>query len=257
MTSEIFSRSRFRVQSAPPGQARQPVRTFAGRKLPPIQTNQTQKPVEKSFKPSTPDPESVRRVLEQRMTQAMAGPETVLKKQASGDSLTHLTTRRGSLRREMAMTSQDATLVELDAVEISMLHSINRANYAGKEGSFYHMDGLLKHEFEDVSDEESEKVQRRPKISLVRQFEQDDINAPLDGVRLSNLEQRQSALKSLEDRLAGYRHEKMRSSTRSGDLPEDLISGLVYDVDFDCYYNPRTDTYYRLKSMSKSEEAKF
>lgn len=48
------------------------------------------------------------------------------------------------------------------------------------------------------------------------------------------------------------RHEKMRSSTKSGDTGDDQISGLVYDKEFDCYYNPNTERYYRLKSQSKS-----
>ncbi|KIH68699.1 hypothetical protein ANCDUO_00961, partial [Ancylostoma duodenale] len=60
---------------------------------------------------------------------------------------------------------------------------------------------------------------------------------------------RGNTVRDMESRLAGFRHEKMKS-TSSRESNDDRLNGLVYDPDFDCYYNPVTDQYYRLHPES-------
>ncbi|CAB3405502.1 unnamed protein product [Caenorhabditis bovis] len=239
-TSSNVDSPRSRVHSAPPTENRKSSKASF---LPPLAGVAIQ--IEK---PTTPDPEKVRLILEQRISQALAGPSTILKAQKSSND--GLTTRRASLQRSSAITSQEMTLVPIDANELSMLRSINRNQQDGDMNEA--VDDLYKHEYQDESDDEMEALRNRRKSSMVRQDEQEGMDASLAGVRLKPM-----VIKNSESRLSGYRHEKMRSSTKSGDLSVDQISGLVYDIDFDCYYNPKTDTYYRLMSHSKSGESSF
>ncbi|CAP21991.1 Protein CBG00646 [Caenorhabditis briggsae] len=256
--------SRYRVHSAPP--------TSEGRipsRLPPIVKNRSQERNLYMDKPSTPDPDQVRRVLEQRIAQALSGPSSQLKQQMSSDEkpTTSFAGRKRSLIRSAAIGSEEMHLVPIDDEELAMLRSINRSNYSksgSREGgcsrmeSSFTSDALYKHEYEDKSSDEEidltvgEQLRSRRKLSMIRQEEQEELNGSIDAMSIGS--RRESGIRNQEDRLTGMRHEKMRSSTKSGDMGDDQISGLVYDKEFDCYYNPNTDRYYRLKSQSKSGE---
>lgn len=221
-------------------------------------------------KPSTPDPEQVRRVLEQRIAQAMSGPSSRLKQQQmSSDEQQQISIgRRRSLIRSAAIGSEEMHLVPVDDEEMAMLRSINRSQYSkgsvsgggsGRgEREVFSSEALYKHEYEDKSSDEDVELtvlRTRRKLSMVRQEEQEELNASMDEMNLAGIQsRRESTIRNLEDRLTGMRHEKMRSSTKSGEMEDSQISGLVYDKEFDCYYNPNTDRYYRLKSQSKSGE---
>lgn len=221
-------------------------------------------------KPSTPDPDQVRRVLEQRIAQALSGPSSKLKQQQmSSDEKGVLPLgRRRSLIRSAAIGSEEMHLVPVDDEEMAMLRSINRSQYSkgsqgggGSRAGSFSSDALYKHEYEDKSSDEEvdltvvAQLKTRRKLSMVRQEEQEELNASMDGMSIGSVQsRRESGIRNQEDRMSGMRHEKMRSSTKSGDMGDDQISGLVYDKEFDCYYNPNTDRYYRLKSQSKSGE---
>uniref|UniRef100_A0A1I7UDJ5 Uncharacterized protein n=1 Tax=Caenorhabditis tropicalis TaxID=1561998 RepID=A0A1I7UDJ5_9PELO len=247
--------SKYRVHSAPPtSEGRIPL---SGGRLPPIVKN---KSVERGVymdKPSTPDPEQVRRVLEQRIAQAMSGPSCRLRQQQMSSDEQQQSSkvigRRRSLIRSAAIGSEEMHLVPVDDEEMAMLRSINRSQYSKGSQEVFSSEALYKHEYEDKSseDEEMEKQLRtRRKLSMVRQDEQEESNVSIDR---STPVRRESGISNLEDRLSGMRFEKMGSSTKSRDMEDDKsISGLVYDKEFDCYYNPNTDKYYRLKSQSKS-----
>ncbi|PIC44382.1 hypothetical protein B9Z55_004765 [Caenorhabditis nigoni] len=213
--------------------------------------------------------DQVRRVLEQRIAQALSGPSSQLRQQQmSSDEkpTTSFAGRRRSLIRSAAIGSEEMHLVPIDDEELAMLRSINRSNYSksgSREGGGSRMesftsDALYKHEYEDKSSDEEvdltvkEQLRSRRKLSMIRQEEQEELNASMDAMSIGS--RRESGIRNQEDRLTGMRHEKMRSSTKSGDMGDDQISGLVYDKEFDCYYNPNTDRYYRLKSQSKSGE---
>ncbi|KAF1765067.1 hypothetical protein GCK72_005018 [Caenorhabditis remanei] len=259
--------SRYRVHSAPPtSDGRTPL---SGGRLPPIVKNRS---VERGSlymdKPSTPDPEQVRRVLEQRIAQALSGPSSRLKQQQMSSDEKQLSMgRRRSLIRSAAIGSEEMHLVPVDDEEMAMLRSINRSQYSkgsigeGSTSESFTSDALYKHEYEDKSSDDDrdlapgEQLRTKRKLSMVRQEEQEELNASMDGMNLGGIQsRRESGIRNLEDRLTGMRHEKMRSSTKSGEMGDDQISGLVYDKEFDCYYNPNTDRYYRLKSQSKSGE---
>ncbi|CAI5443857.1 unnamed protein product [Caenorhabditis angaria] len=218
---------------------------MSGRRLPPlsltsVSSQDSQNPPRPPIhQQTTPNSEQIRQILEQRINQAMTGPHKEM-----------LNGRRRSLIRSSAIGSEDMRLVPIDQEELSMLRSINKSqNSTSQELPA----DLAKHEYEDKSEDEAEEgessAKTRRKMSMVRQEELEEKLDELGAIRKT------SAIRNLEDRLSGYRHEKMRSSTKSGDFFDDeQITGLVYDMDFDCYYNPQTDTYYRLKSMSKNSE---
>ncbi|CAI4227431.1 unnamed protein product [Auanema sp. JU1783] len=215
-------------------------------------------------KPMTPDPEYVTRVLQARISSALAGPEIRLSQTRSAtqsleDNPTTIPTRkllfgRSSLKRTPAFSrTGTANLIPIeDPEELAMLRSIARSDHSF-ESTVNQMNQLRIHEFEDKSDEDEDVLLRsntsttqRRRRSLVRQLEQDDSFYPKD----TNM--RENVVSNMEDRLSGFRHEKMRSSTKSGEGDGIIqIAGLVYDADFDCYYNPEDDTYYRVNSVEK------
>lgn len=51
-----------------------------------------------------------------------------------------------------------------------------------------------------------------------------------------------------EERMTGFRHEHFKvSGSRSQPSAEECETlSLVYDADFDCYYDPKTDAYFRV-----------
>ncbi|EGT59607.1 hypothetical protein CAEBREN_03907 [Caenorhabditis brenneri] len=261
--------SRYRVHSAPPTSEGRKLPLSGGR-LPPIVKNRSQERANPYMdKPSTPDPEQVRRVLEQRIAQAMSGPSSRLKQQqmSSDEQQQQISIgRRRSLIRSAAIGSEEMHLVPVDDEEMAMLRSINRSQYSkgsvsgsgGGGREVFTSEALYKHEYEDKSSDEDVELtvlRTRRKLSMVRQEEQEELNASMDEMNLAGIQsRRESTIRNLEDRLTGMRHEKMRSSTKSGEMEDSQISGLVYDKEFDCYYNPNTDRYYRLKSQSKSGE---
>uniref|UniRef100_A0A8R1DQ41 Uncharacterized protein n=1 Tax=Caenorhabditis japonica TaxID=281687 RepID=A0A8R1DQ41_CAEJA len=259
------SSARSRVHSAPPTSENR--HSFVSGRLPPIdRTNGVERRTVYMDKPSTPDPDQVRRILEQRIAQALSGPVSRLKRQeTSGDDcLTPIGGRRRSLIRSSAIGSEEFHLVPVDDEEMAMLRSITKSQYSkGSMGSStsksFSSEALYKHEYEDKSSDEEEigeQLRNRRKLSMVRQEEQeDDMEISIETMHLGDVQTRRpSGIRNMEERLAGMRHEKMRSSTKSGEIEDDQISGLVYDKEFDCYYNPKTDRYYRLKSQSKSGE---
>uniref|UniRef100_A0A183F1Y8 Fibrinogen C-terminal domain-containing protein n=1 Tax=Heligmosomoides polygyrus TaxID=6339 RepID=A0A183F1Y8_HELPZ len=52
--------------------------------------------------------------------------------------------------------------------------------------------------------------------------------------------------------LTGLRHEKMNTQP-SGTCRDDRLTGLIYDPDFDCYYNPMDDQYYKVQPSESGE----
>ncbi|CAJ0958997.1 unnamed protein product, partial [Mesorhabditis belari] len=161
----------------------------------------------------------------------------------------------------------DSFLVKsADSVELSMLRSIARLS---RQTTRSFDESLREHEYEDLSDEEllekpsvhqpdigGKKVMGRNAISAhpnSRLIKQNEIEGTPQAVR-RRAHSAQSTndrhlIREMEDRLQGFRHEKTSSTQRSQkstDFSSELTAGLIYDADFDCYYCPDDDTYYRL-----------
>uniref|UniRef100_A0A1I7WMW6 Major sperm protein n=1 Tax=Heterorhabditis bacteriophora TaxID=37862 RepID=A0A1I7WMW6_HETBA len=230
------SSTRNRVQSAPPIDA-QKRRLSLRRACAKVSEELLEKP-------TTPDPENLYRILQARISSALSGPEVKIRQRGSEES------SQESEKLFPGRTSRDRyennknIPPPVDQCQLCcILMDVKDGN--GRRGM-------------DKSDDEitSRSLYGRRR-SLVRQSEQDE-SATLSGVILQPRSasagiRGRTGISKMEARLSGYRHEKMRSSTRSGELPEDQVSGLVYDPDFDCYYNPQDDQYYRLELTTKSE----
>ncbi|KAL6739107.1 hypothetical protein Aduo_012593 [Ancylostoma duodenale] len=127
-----------------------------------------------------------------------------------------------------------------DDHELSMLRSIACASSNGRDATPSRLARLHEHEYEDQSDSEQ---------TLNGTSTSDDYDALWKGRRARSAGFRGNTVRDMESRLAGFRHEKMKS-TSSRESNDDRLNGLVYDPDFDCYYNPVTDQYYRLHPES-------
>ncbi|CAJ0584810.1 unnamed protein product, partial [Mesorhabditis spiculigera] len=164
-------------------------------------------------------------------------------------------------------TTDSLLMRSADSVELNMLKSITRLRLGSRQATRSFDDSLREHEYEDLSDEEThEKRQQNPGRGtqsahphprLTKQKE-------LDGTPQAIRRRAHSAhsqggtdgrhiIREMEDRLQGFRHEKTSSTQRSQkstDFSSDAMAGLIYDADFDCYYNPEDDTYYRVTTES-------
>ncbi|XGW28766.1 hypothetical protein V3C99_008507 [Haemonchus contortus] len=98
------------------------------------------------------------------------------------------------------------------------------------------------HEFEDHSD--SEDV-------LHHSYEKNHVYKKKH--RSSSTGARSNFVRDMEARLAGLRHEKLKSQI-SGTSRDEKLSGLIYDADFDCYYNPLDDQYYKLQPFNGNSQ---
>ncbi|KAK6046695.1 hypothetical protein COOONC_15799 [Cooperia oncophora] len=104
------------------------------------------------------------------------------------------------------------------------------------------------HEFEDHSDSE-EVLPYKLENNYAYLVKCKNVQ-PQAKQRSASAGARSSFVRDMEARLAGLRHEKMKSQM-SGASRDERLSGLLYDPDFDCYYNPVDDQYYRLQPTSK------
>ncbi|EYC31916.1 hypothetical protein Y032_0003g1305 [Ancylostoma ceylanicum] len=127
-----------------------------------------------------------------------------------------------------------------DDLELSMLRSIACSSSIGGDATPSRLARLHEHEYEDQSD--SEQTSNGTSTW-------NDYDAFWKGRRARSAGFRGNTVRDMESRLAGFRHEKMKSSS-SRESNDDRLNGLVYDPDFDCYYNPVTDQYYRLQPES-------
>uniref|UniRef100_A0A7I4YKX4 AGC-kinase C-terminal domain-containing protein n=1 Tax=Haemonchus contortus TaxID=6289 RepID=A0A7I4YKX4_HAECO len=97
------------------------------------------------------------------------------------------------------------------------------------------------HEFEDHSDSED----------VLHSYEKNHVYKKKH--RSSSTGARSNFVRDMEARLAGLRHEKLKSQI-SGASRDEKLSGLIYDADFDCYYNPLDDQYYKLQPSNGNSQ---
>ncbi|KAK5966871.1 hypothetical protein GCK32_002018 [Trichostrongylus colubriformis] len=140
----------------------------------------------------------------------------------------------GKQGSRVIITSDDEH--ELSMLESMALRSPTRSSVASRQLARLHL-----HEFEDHSDSED---------PLPHTFGKNFSDLIKTRQRSSSAGARSSLVRDMEARLAGLRHEKMKSQM-SGASRDERLSGLLYDPDFDCYYNPVDDQYYKLQPFSK------
>ncbi|KAK6747389.1 hypothetical protein RB195_000531 [Necator americanus] len=137
-------------------------------------------------------------------------------------------------------SSQQHRVPVYDDDELSMLRSIACSSQSDRDTMPKRLARLQEHEYEDCSDNEQISAER----DLWKNYD-----VYLKKSRARSAGARGSGVCDMEFRVAGYRHEKMKSSS-SRESHDDRLNGLIYDPDFDCYYNPDTDQYYRLQPES-------
>ncbi|WKY05750.1 hypothetical protein Q1695_006170 [Nippostrongylus brasiliensis] len=124
-----------------------------------------------------------------------------------------------------------------DEHEKSMLNSIIGSSSTNGNHNPNRVERLHLHEYEDQSDAEDPSTSYSMQdFNELRQKSKRSLSAGVRG----------SFVREMESRLAGLRHEKLRTQ-RSGVSGDERVSGLLYDPDFDCYYNPIDDQYYKVK----------
>lgn len=125
---------------------------------------------------------------------------------------------------------------------MSMLRSLLRNQSSLDEDQLNRLDRFRVHEYEDHSDSEGAATSSKPKEFI--EFSKSERRSASAGMRAS-------FVRDTEARLTGLRHEKMNTQP-SGTCRDDRLTGLIYDPDFDCYYNPMDDQYYKVQP-SESE----
>ncbi|GMT24352.1 hypothetical protein PFISCL1PPCAC_15649, partial [Pristionchus fissidentatus] len=154
-----------------------------------------------------------------------------------------------------------------DRSEIAMLKSINRSQYCSSS-SINRMTStgrLSRHEFYDSSPEEMDSPSsiQSPSTGLPptqkrsvsrKQSDQQQMERDSNRIRSTSAVTTRDEMIKLEGRWDGWKRGKKSTtitprSQQTSQFTQEHLQKLIYDTDFDCYYDPVNDRYYKITPM--------